>query len=239
MYNNANVGIRQVDDLHIIFFEGVTWDDIGNGFDGVPGGPDYANRSALSYHYYDPPNLDLNTTFTARMDDLKRIGCAGMLTEFSTGGATPNDIEQAINTTQVAEQNLQSWIGWEYKKFIGITGWSWGLFCPNGSINTPLVKALARTYAPAVAGIVSVSHFDQYTAVYTLTYTMNQNSELPTEIYLSEEFYYPNGYTVQLFPSYSATWNTTSKNQIYITRNLGATGTITIIISPNSTVLQY
>lgn len=58
MYDNIAKGIREQDEKHIIFFEPVVWGMIfdgkvaGSGFTHVPGGDDYKNRSAYSYHYY-------------------------------------------------------------------------------------------------------------------------------------------------------------------------------------------
>lgn len=57
-YNTLNTAIRKNDDRHIIFYEPVTWGMIfdgkivGSGFTEVPGGTEFQNRSALSYHYY-------------------------------------------------------------------------------------------------------------------------------------------------------------------------------------------
>lgn len=58
MYDNIAKAIREEDDTTIIFYEPVTWGMIldgkilGSGFDHVPGGDDFRNRSAFSYHYY-------------------------------------------------------------------------------------------------------------------------------------------------------------------------------------------
>ena len=77
------------------FFESVTWDETGVGFEKVPGGSDYANRSVLSYHFYIPPMV-LSTLaifqriitriilvtqithaeFSEREKDVKRLNCA-------------------------------------------------------------------------------------------------------------------------------------------------------------------
>ena len=79
--------IRQHDQTHCIFFEGVTWDDFGVGFQGVPGGEEYQNRSVLSYHFYTPPggpDLSLDQSFGARRKDMERLRCGGMMTEFAT-----------------------------------------------------------------------------------------------------------------------------------------------------------
>ena len=58
MHDAVANAIRKHDDRHILFYEPVTWGMVfdgkitGSGFDHVPGGPQYANRSAFSFHYY-------------------------------------------------------------------------------------------------------------------------------------------------------------------------------------------
>jgi len=47
--------VRKVDEDRLIFFAGVTWDDLGVGFKTPPGGNEEANRSVIAYHYYSPP----------------------------------------------------------------------------------------------------------------------------------------------------------------------------------------
>ena len=62
VYEVLSNAIRQQDDEHCIFFEGVTWDDFGVGFNSVPGGVEYRNRSILSHHYYIPPSRTSSRT---------------------------------------------------------------------------------------------------------------------------------------------------------------------------------
>ena len=58
LYDTVATAIRRHDDRHIVFYEPVTWGMIfsgnisGSGFEHVPGGAAYRNRSAYSYHYY-------------------------------------------------------------------------------------------------------------------------------------------------------------------------------------------
>ena len=40
-----------------MYFESVTWADLSVGFETVPGGEAYRNRSVLSYHFYEPPQV--------------------------------------------------------------------------------------------------------------------------------------------------------------------------------------
>jgi len=60
-YDIVAKAIREVDEDTVIFYEPVTWGmifdtrkfaSLGSGFSHVPGGQQYANRSAYSYHYY-------------------------------------------------------------------------------------------------------------------------------------------------------------------------------------------
>ena len=55
LYDRVNAAVRKVDDEVLLMFAGIIWDNFGAGFTAPPGGPDFANRSVLAYHYYDPP----------------------------------------------------------------------------------------------------------------------------------------------------------------------------------------
>jgi endoglycosylceramidase len=50
-WSHVAKAIRKVDKDAMIFFAGVTF-DILSGFEDVPEGRDYRNKSVLSYHYY-------------------------------------------------------------------------------------------------------------------------------------------------------------------------------------------
>ena len=120
---------------HIVLFESVTWDDVFPvGFDKTPGN---FSATALSFHYYNPPNLNAASQFAARSADMKRLNCGGMLTEFDISGANVAGMQE---TMAVADAYLGSWIGWEYKTFVEITGYGWGPYNPDGSVNDAVVK---------------------------------------------------------------------------------------------------
>ena len=89
--------------IYSIFFESVTWDELTVGYDHVPGGPEFANRSVLSWHFYIPPlvghiivviltimqvcrivsvvilQVSATLSFFERQKDIERLNCAGML----------------------------------------------------------------------------------------------------------------------------------------------------------------
>lgn len=54
-YDSIANAVREVDEDILIFFAGVTWDDLGVNFDHAPGGEKYKDKSVIAYHYYDPP----------------------------------------------------------------------------------------------------------------------------------------------------------------------------------------
>jgi endoglycosylceramidase len=151
------------------------------GFTEVPGGSRYADRSALSFHYYAPYPDTLNRTihFTSRTEDMKRLRTGGMLTEFNIAAAdanvppTPNQITnttEMMKTVETCDDYLLSWIGWEYKPFWPITGASYSVFHLDGTSNLEVIGTLVRPYAQAVAGRTAATSFNNSTKLYTLEF---------------------------------------------------------------------
>ena len=51
----------------LVFFAGVTWDDpVKAGFKTAPGGAQNAYRSVFAYHYYEPPQYNLEPYLETR-----------------------------------------------------------------------------------------------------------------------------------------------------------------------------
>jgi endoglycosylceramidase len=201
-YEELASAIREEDDDRLIFFESVTWSDqlgdsklFGIGFTQVPGGDDYQNRSVFSYHYYNPPNFGSEDKyFSARVNDATTLGCAGFLTEFNL--STDEDTQ---TTMDFMDTYLQSWMGWEYKSYAGslsdgtCTGCGISVFNDDGSKNEEMCKIIARTYPIAVAGRTSSFSFNASTGRAVLKFTYDASATASTEVYISEEYYYPNG----------------------------------------------
>ncbi|CAI7880628.1 unnamed protein product [Closterium sp. NIES-54] len=72
-----------------------------------------------------------------------------------------------------ADEHVQSWMAWEYKTFLPITGANLGLFHRNGSLNMRLALLLARTYPQAVAGRILQFFFNSSAASFHLSYLAN------------------------------------------------------------------
>ena len=68
----------------------------------------------------------------AHIDDLKRLKCAGFLTEFAIDKVT----DLLFQTLDVTDRLLQSWMGWDYRPYYDIKVRSVSL-CLKGLCNVP------------------------------------------------------------------------------------------------------
>ncbi|EGG14323.1 hypothetical protein DFA_12093 [Cavenderia fasciculata] len=221
MYERLSKDIRSIDPDHIIFFESVTWDEYGVGFDTVPGGNDWRNLSTLSYHYYVPPDFSIKEIMWARMRDLEKLGTAGFLTEF--GGPQVGDPQAMIQVLEETDLNLQSWMLWVYDS----------LFNDNGEPNPEQIKIFSRTYPQYVSGTTKSMSFNTTSGEFSMVYTMNPNIQEPTEIYLNENVHYPNGYTFTVSPSKDVVIASTQTNRLLLTNNNNQPIDVTITITAN------
>jgi hypothetical protein len=133
---------------------------------------------------------------------MKRLKSGGILTEFSVGSGNiskKNEIDQALKLVKYADENIQSWFIWEYKKFVPITGSNYGFFFPNGSY-TEAHKLFSRPYAQVVSGRIEIMKIDTINKIFTLSFIPDYNIKEPTIIYINKEFYYGNGYDFLIEP---------------------------------------
>ncbi|KAL3896920.1 MAG: hypothetical protein SGCHY_003764 [Lobulomycetales sp.] len=208
LYQSVHEAIRQVDTKKIIFFEGITWDNWKVGFKNVPGMDTYQNRSALSYHHYFPlPNvLGLKSTIKKRIRDAKRLNAGLFLTEFDVNVMTvmkrPAKPSKILGYLEACDELLQSWIGWNYKPLVAITGPGETIInSKTGDIRSEWVMLFSRTYAHAVAGNVKTMNFNNATREFSLVYTPDlEISRAATEIRLMQREFYPEGFQVKILP---------------------------------------
>ncbi|GMH55275.1 hypothetical protein TrRE_jg4641 [Triparma retinervis] len=189
-YSVVHAAMRSVDDEKIVFYEPLTYDVWPVGFDENPvGGEEYAARSAMSYHIY-CPLAGGNTTplvlklacqgvdwdfFHQRVQDIKRIGGGGMMTEWGSLSNSDLDLAELNHILRLADDYLVSHIYWQYKDYHDITstGDAGISLYPNGVIQDDKVKVLARTYAEAVAGETLVMKYREDKNHFTLNYVPN------------------------------------------------------------------
>ena len=216
MYDNLNKYIREVDQNKIIFFESVTFDDfIPVGFSHVPGGDEFRNRSALSYHYTNV-NFDMETHLKTRMGDIKRLGSGGMLTEFGLRG----EVQNILPEFELIDNFLQSWIGWSYKPFGGITGDCGSLFNDDGTKVLDKVYAFSRTFPHAVAGKTKKFSFDNNSSAFQLEYEICESCG-ETEIFFNQELRYKDGFDLKFNNEDYVHWEVKEKNKLFISHVSG------------------
>eukprot|EP00003_Mantamonas_plastica_P024694 TRINITY_DN4650_c0_g1_i1.p1 TRINITY_DN4650_c0_g1~~TRINITY_DN4650_c0_g1_i1.p1 ORF type:complete len:512 (-),score=166.55 TRINITY_DN4650_c0_g1_i1:62-1426(-) len=232
MYEKVHEAIRKVDNEKIIFYE-PTVDNIGHvGFTQGPGGPAYNDRQALSYHIYcgdvdkanDPRSqifcdFQDDFIFAERIKDLQRLQTAGMMTEFGANWNDTAGLEGMRFVMDEGDKFYQSYIYWQFKSFHDITtasGPSYeGFYGADGHLQTAKVATLARTYAPSINGEPKDFMFVWNTGELELSYIVG-NSSAPTELYLSKQFHYPNGFNVFFTPANAATFSHPSNNTVII-----------------------
>ena len=99
-----------------------------------------------------------------------------------------------------------------------------GLWSKNGTLDTAKLKILSRTYAPAVAGRVTLMNFDVTDAKFVLTFQANTTVTAPTVVFVNGDMWYPSGFDVQVQPSTALNVDTSSqKNYISLTYTSQAT----------------
>jgi len=256
LYDTLSDAIRSVDTETIIFYEPATWGILypsgvlGSGFNRVPGGSSFNNRSALSYHYY--CWLDPGDNQTAPYPPLKRYACDEFLGPLViktvvdevqlTGGAlfmtewgicSPNGDNSTEGTIEceavmkLADDYLQSW-----------TYWDGGFYLPDGNVNLPKVKSFARTYAQAIAGHPLEMSFNVSTAQFSFSYAMDVEILAPTEIFIPTKIHYPNGYDVKTSDNIKWKVSPDNGNIIFVTpvdsHNHSLDNTALIRISPKA-----
>ncbi len=98
---------------------------------------------------------------------------------------------------------MVGWAYWQFKTYADLTTsagtGSEGFWNQDGSLQDYKVKALARSYMPITQGVLSKMHFDTNTAYMKAHFAYNEASkDVETSVYLNQEYWYPNGYTVHV-----------------------------------------
>mmetsp|Transcript_8442 Transcript_8442/g.23820 ORF Transcript_8442/g.23820 Transcript_8442/m.23820 type:complete len:539 (+) Transcript_8442:241-1857(+) len=223
MYARVNDAIREIDDEHIIFFDRSLSDSVSPvvGFTQGPGGPAYNDRQVFSYHVYcaptdeegDPTRLllcnaiDVASLLT-QLKEAKRLNVASMLTEFGAVGGDATALANMGFLLQLVEARFQSWVYWQFKFYEDLTtaGPGESFYQEDGSLDTSKVRTLSRTYARVIGGVPLQNKFNPVTASYELTYEPMPGAD--TEIFLSNAFYYPKGFTMNASPQEGVVFST-------------------------------
>ena len=202
-YEQINQCIRQVDNETIFFYEPVMYGMIlhdpvlGSGFTQVPGGDDYRNVSAYSYHAYCWPlefidsgapdqerkeakelcdNEFLPGIMEAQRDNIKQTGGASMLTEYGLCHTHEPGINiRCEDIMNLCDRFLQSWTDWDYADY------KW---YNNNEQVMAKIKPYIRPYAQSVAGTPTNMTFDPKTESFTFEFDLDPSINAASEIFL-------------------------------------------------------
>ena len=255
MYKYLHQTIRQIDDQHMIFFEPCVFDIEETGFTEGPGGSDYNNRQVLSYHNYcfdvtkqgDPKSglvCDVFDTYMIgiRVAEVRRKKLGGMmLTEFGAISNSSKGIEELNRITGLADDLLQSWTYWQFKKFADFTSTApnttESFYDQDGELEVNKVRALSRSYAQAIAGQPITMIFNPNTSQFRLQFIINTGIQQPTMVYINEDFNYPQGVRIVVDPKNTLNWKSSTRNYYeFLPTSTVKNGTIiTIEINPDKT----
>ena len=213
MYHKIARAIREVDNDTIIMYEPVTWgyvlngETLGTGMEMVPGGPEFMDRSALSYHLYcwihdgnhDPLTLfqkvvcdeiQARDIISTAQEDIRQTGGGFFLTEF--GGCQPDGNKNSSDTVQcedmmrVADDHFASWTYWDEDFFDG-----------QGHVQWNILKPFVRAYPRATAGTPLKLTWDPDTYSMGYDFFLDPEINAPTEIFIPP-MYYPLGIIVTI-----------------------------------------
>eukprot|EP00090_Calanus_glacialis_P047637 TRINITY_DN9987_c0_g1_i4.p1 TRINITY_DN9987_c0_g1~~TRINITY_DN9987_c0_g1_i4.p1 ORF type:complete len:610 (-),score=147.15 TRINITY_DN9987_c0_g1_i4:118-1947(-) len=176
----------------------------GTGFQTVPGGSDFQNRSVMSWHYYFPllvyetqeypwwqrqiaHKMFGPTVFNGAKKEVEKLGGGKFLTEF--GICVPDSsrpdywgtVECKYVLKKADEQSL-SWCYWDTSNL----GVLWN------SIGTPIqtaVDVLSRPYPIAVSGKNLKYSFDPESKVFDIEFYDNPDIILPTLVFVPKHTY--------------------------------------------------
>ena len=207
-YDILNEAIREKDSEGIVFYEPVIYGQLfhgevqGSGFDRVPGGDEYQNVSAYSYHTYcwsleflDPGATEeeqqqalddceqklLPNMFNSQEQNVNLTGGASILTEFGICKTSGDAINIECETIMdFCDDYLQSWIEWDYND---------GKWYTNGNRVEEKIIVYIRPYARAVAGRPTLMKFNTDTLEFVLEYDVDNWFSAPTEIFLAPARY--------------------------------------------------
>jgi len=212
--------LRKADPVSIQFYEPVTWGAfleggiVGSGFNRVPGGREYRNVSAFSYHTYcwnlevlgpdasdedrlqaidNCTNFLIPKMFNTQREDVQRTGGASILTEYGLCINSGPELELPCEVyMRLADEFLQSWVEWDYSDNTWYNG-------DTGEPNWGKITANVRPYAQATAGVPLEMAFDPDTLVFRFRFKPNPSITEPTQLFVPS-LRYNTGFVVSAIP---------------------------------------
>ena len=161
-YEKIINSIRKNDPYVILMVESVTW-AIHVNFPSLP------YNVILSYHCYDPPQLNLEHCIVNRIEDAQKLNTSLFLTEYMD-----------LSLVNLTRKYKTSWTMWAYKSFYNITGDYNGFFYPNGT-QTNIPYNLYQMFPRSICGKLNIWNES------FISYQHNPFCSALTEIFLAKK----------------------------------------------------
>ena len=245
--------VRQEDPNNgIVFYEPMIYGQLlegsftGAGFEQVPGGEEYRNRSSYSWHAYcwalefvgenatDAEREEARefcdtelfpTMFESAQAQVNKTGGVAILTDFGLciGNDEPDVIDMKCDTfVDLADEYLMGWTEWDYN----------GSWYVGGERNWPKILPHIRPYAQRTAGFPTHMFFDKDTLEFTYQYEADLSITAPTEIFLPP-VRYANGVAVVASDGFTVSPSPDRRGMFFISPSESNSG------QTNATVLAF
>ena len=191
LYDKLAAVIWLADPDHLVFFETVTWDNDQLGVQHVPGYSENSNKTVLSYHFYTPPQFDIDIVMSFKASFRDRFKCGSMLTEFEAWNGNTEKFQATLKTSDIWKE---SWIAWMANPLALL------------SSSEEYKATFAHPYAQIVAGSILLMNFEPVSRNFTLNYTANPKiTSNESVIFVNKEIHYPSDFTVTSNPTQGVT----------------------------------
>lgn len=204
-YQRMINAIREVDQEHWIAFE-PRYGAPGNGspsfFTGLDDPREGHPRLMYAPHLYSV-GLENNQNYNPEIDHTvdkweehrgnegQTLGTSLMLGEW---GLHPEWTNARLFMREVLEMSDRLMAGWAYWAF-DPGGWSW---VDSDRSERVTVNDIVRVYPQAIAGLPKSFHFDADSFEFRLEFVDREGVSGPTEIYIPEQRFYPNGWELSV-----------------------------------------
>ncbi|OMJ84862.1 hypothetical protein SteCoe_13918 [Stentor coeruleus] len=167
-----------------------------------------------------------------RSFDAERLGVPLFFTEFGACSGSEACVQEILGALDAFDSKAVSWSYWQYKGYNDFTttgAGTEGLWFSNGTLESAKVQTLTRTYFMATQGRPIEMSFNN--GLFIGTYELDTSIKAPTEIYVNNDLWYPNG--LQVHVSKDLARITMGNNRVYIQFLIGI-GRVNVTITPSS-----
>ena len=147
-----------------------------------------------------------NNKFAKEIDNAKNnLHIPMFVSEFGACSDSQACYNEIMNVVSICEKNFISWSYWNYKPYgdhtttaIELVEYE-GVYNPDGTIQTIKEKGLSRAYVQYYQGLpIDFNYEDRSSTNFETSFEYHADIEAPTVLYYNKEFFYSNGYKIEV-----------------------------------------